>query len=281
MSRHLIDIPDLTRDDVGRLFEMADEGPQAAALAGLTFLSAFFQESTRTRLGFMSAAARQGAAVLDIGSIDRLRLEPRDDQQMVLAEVADIIALRHWDANFARDLAARGRCSVVNAGAGGASHPTQSLIDAYTLTKASGRDIAGLRVLFLGPLLRSALSFRELAVILDFDVAQQDIAADAPREARARCVTHIAAADVVYVQSLSDTSYDAPELNVSPRGPHLPEWTLSALREANASIMHALPRGPELPDSLMWSARSLVSHQVRNGMPVRSAVLRWLAHRAE
>jgi aspartate carbamoyltransferase catalytic subunit len=266
----------MSRNDVDRLFRMADEGPQPKGLAGLTYLSAFFQESTRTRLGFMGAAARQGATVLDAGSVDRLRLEPQSDQQMVLGGVADITAVRHWDAAFARELASGGTCCVVNAGAGGASHPTQALIDAYTLTKAFRDDIAGLQVLFLGPLLRSAVSFRELAAMLGVVVSQCGVATDAPGGERLRCRAALQAADVIYVQSLSDTEYDGPDLNAGSRGPALPEWTVDAIVRSKAFIMHALPRGPELPDSLMWDKRSLVAQQVAYGLPVRSAVLRWL-----
>jgi aspartate carbamoyltransferase catalytic subunit len=276
MPRHLINIVDLVPDDIDQLFDMADQGPKPGSLAGLTCLSVFFQESTRTRLGFLGAAARQGAAVLDAGSVDRLRLEPRDDQQMVLAGIADIVIVRHWDEHYARDLASRGLCAVLNAGCGGASHPTQSLVDAYTLTRAFERDLTGLRVLFLGPLLRSALSFLELAAMLGVDVAQCDVSASVSPVARSQCQAEILAADVVYVQSLSDTSYTSPDLNLHTSGPPLPDWTLEAIVGSRALIMHALPRGAELPDSLMRSGRSLVSRQVEQGMPVRSSILRWL-----
>jgi aspartate carbamoyltransferase catalytic subunit len=276
MPRHLIDIADMSNDDVARLFSMADEGPLPGSLAGLTCLFAFFQESTRTKLGFMAAAARQGATALDASDPDLLRLEPEDDQQMVLAEVAHIAVVRHWDAGFASGLATRDRCCVVNAGAAGTSHPTQSLIDAYTLTKAFGGDLRGLRVVFLGPLLRSAVSFRELAPMLGIDTPQLGVPFGASPEARLRCEAELRTADVIYVQSLSKTSYDGPGLNDSPRGPALPDWMLDAILASDARIMHALPRGPELPDMLMHDRRSLVARQVELGLPVRSAVLRWL-----
>lgn len=276
MPRHLLDIADVSRDDIDRLFDMADEGPRPGALAGLTYLSAFFQESTRTRLGFMSAAARQGASVLDIGGIDTLRLEPPEDQQMVLAGVADIAGVRHWNATFARELASRDRCCVVNAGASGISHPTQALLDAYTLTRAFGHDISGLHVLFIGALLRSAVCFQRLAAVLDVRVTQCRVDGDASQPERARCQAELQAADVIYVQSLSTTDYSGPDLNRGPRGPALPRWTVDAISRSKGRIMHALPRGPELPDSLMWAERSLVAAQVEHGFSMRSAVLRWL-----
>ena len=276
MARHLLDIADVSRDHIDRLFGMADEGPRPQALEGLTYLSAFFQESTRTRLGFMSAAACQGASVLDMGDAQRLRLEPPRDQQMVLAAIADIVGVRHWNAKFAGELASRDRCCVVNAGAGGISHPTQALIDAYTLRRTFGRDISGLHVLFVGTLLRSALCFRTLADALGVRVTQCAVDGDASQVESLRCRAELQAADVIYVQSLSDTDYSGPDLNSGPCGPALPRWTVDAIGRCEGRIMHALPRGPELPDSLMWDKRSLVAAQMEHGLSMRSAVLRWL-----
>ncbi len=276
MPRHLIDSAAISRDDIEELFRMADEGPQPQVLSGMTYLSAFFQESTRTRLGFAAAAAHQGATVLDMGSADRLRLEPADDQQMVLAGIADLTAVRHWDTTFARDLALRDQTCVVNAGIGGTSHPTQALIDAYTLTKTFGRNISGLRVLFVGALLRSAECFRVIANQLGVQVIQCGIEPDASRQVLPRYETEFQTADVIYLQSLSDTDYTTPSLNFGPRGPALPRWATEAVERSTGRIMHALPRGPELPDGLMWSKRSLVAEQVKNGLALRSAVLRWL-----
>lgn len=272
MHRHLVEISDLSRDDVRLLFAMADDGPQPHALAGRTYLSAFFQESTRTRLGFMSAAARQGAAVLDTGAAEQMRREPPSDQQLVLAGVADIVAVRHWDPRFGRGLAGLDLCCVVNAGAGAASHPTQALLDAYTLTKAFSRDLTDLRVLFLGPLLRSALSFRHLAELLGVRVAQHAVTT----AERTTSEAAVRSADVVYIQSLSDVDYNAPDLNAGHPGPALPPWMIDAITDAGAAVMHALPRGLELPDSLMWGESSLVARQIEHGLPVRSAILRWL-----
>lgn len=272
MHRHLVEISDVSKDDAWRLFAMADDGPQPRALAGRTYLSAFFQESTRTRLGFMSAAARQGAAVLDIGAVEQLRREPPEDQRLVLAGVADIVAVRHWDPTFGRALAALDRCWVVNAGAGAASHPTQALVDAYTLTKTFSRDLTGLHALFLGPLLRSAVSFQQLAELLGVRVSQHAV-----RTAeRSSCEAAVRSADVVYIQSLSEVDYARPHLNSGHEGPALPSWLIDAIVDAGTKVMHALPRGPELPDSLMWCERSLVAGQIAHGLPVRSAILRWL-----
>ena len=280
MHRHLIDIADVSLGDIDHIFAMADEGPRPTALSGRTCLTAFFQESTRTRLGFSSAAARQGAGVIDVGGTERLRLEPAADQAMVLATMADIAVVRHWDARFVHDVASRGACSVVNAGAGSSSHPTQSIIDAYVLMKAFSHDIDGLRVLFLGSLLRSAVSFRALAAILGIEMLQHDLPEHMPSQDRAHCRALLASADVVYIQSMSDTAYDRPQLTDGRTGRALPPWAIDAILDADAFVMHALPRGPELPDGLMWHERSLVTRQVEQGMAVRSALLRWLVESA-
>jgi aspartate carbamoyltransferase catalytic subunit len=276
MPRHLIDISDLSRQDIDRLFEMADTGPSPGELTGLTYLSAFFQESTRTRLGFASAAARQGATVLDMGSADRLRVEPAEDQQMVIAGLADITAVRHWDPAFTRDLASREQTRVVNAGTSDISHPTQALIDIYTLMKTFPQGVAGLNVTFVGKFLRSAQCFRKVASPLGIHVSQCRVSPDASRTGLSTGGAQIQAADVIYVQSLSETDYGVPNLNSGSPGRVLPPWALEAVERSRGLVMHALPRGPELPDSLMWSRRSLVSRQVEHGLAVRGAVLRWL-----
>ena len=225
----------------------------------------------------MGAAARQGAALLDMGDADRLRPEPSSDQRMVLAEVADLIAVRHWDPSFARELASTNKCAVVNAGAGPRSHPTQALIDAYTLIKVLGGDLAGLTVLFLGDaLLRSQESFREFTAHLGIVVSRCSVSEKDGSERYPGVEDQILAADVVYVQSLSSTDYGSPHLNVYPHGPALPARVADSIARSRALIMHALPRGPELPDSLMHDPRCLVSKQIECGQPVRSAVLRWV-----
>ena len=178
-----------------------------------------------------------------------------------------------------RQLANRGRACVVDAGCGARSHPTQALVDAYTMTQAFGGRLQGLRILFLGPLLRSAVSFSELATNIQVEVLQRDVEFNSSRQLREQCEADIQAANVVYIQSLSDTSYNRPNLNSRPSGPALPEWLLEAIERASGFIMHALPRGPELPDRLMYSERSLIEQQVECGLPMRSAILRWLVER--
>jgi aspartate carbamoyltransferase catalytic subunit len=134
------------------------------------------------------------------------------------------------------------------------------------------RDLAGLHVLFLGPLLRSAVSFQQLAALLGVRVSQHAVT----MAERTSCQAALRTADVIYIQSLSDVVYDAPDLNSGRQGPALPPWMIDAITESGAPVMHALPRGPELPDSLMWGESSLVAQQVEHGLPVRSAILRWL-----
>jgi len=277
MKRHLLEIANLSPSDIRELFEMADAGPRPESLAGVTFLSSFFQESTRTRLGFMGAAACQGASILDMGSGERLRREPAWDQQQVLAEAADVIAVRHWDATFAQGLASTGRCAVVNAGAGPMSHPTQALIDAYTLIKALDGEVARLRMLFLGDeLQRAGVSFGELAGPLGIDASHCPLPADATPEQQQEAVGQVMTADVIYIQSLSRTDYGTPNLNDDPYGPALPPEVVDSIVRSKALVMHALPRGAELPDELLHSRQSIVMKQVESGMPVRSAILRWL-----
>jgi len=274
MPRHLVEIADLSGEDISQLFDIADHRfPQSENLTGLTFLSAFFQESTRTRLGFLAAAASHGATVVDVGDTTRLRCEPSYDQQLVLAESADLLAVRHWDPTFAQQLAGINKCSVINGGAGAKSHPTQALIDAYTLRAVLNGDLAGLNVVFVGDLLRAARSFYELAPHLRINVAQCPVSG-VPRSPEDE--DQLLTADVIYLQSQSGTDYGSPHLNNTPGGPALPSRVSDLIKQSKALVMHPLPRGRELPDELMHSPRSLVGKQIEYGRIVRGAVLMWL-----
>ena len=277
MPRHIIDIPELDYTDVRHLLAMAREGIQPKGLAGVTVLTAFFQQSTRTRLGFMSATSRQGGSVIDIGAADVLRIEPLSDQTLVFAECADVVVVRHWDPRFASQLAALRRCAVVNAGSGSTSHPTQALIDVHTLQMAIPEDIRGTRVLILGDCgLRGAQSFEQLSLLLGVSTRRF---VPPPRPAAS---THdeygklLRWADVVYIKPKGSVDYEAANLNRGEVGDQFPMWVLDPLLDAGVYLMHALPRGAEFPDRFMQHERCLAKTQLQCGLAVRGAVLRWI-----
>jgi aspartate carbamoyltransferase catalytic subunit len=277
MFRHIINIPELGHSNVCHLLAMAQEGIQSESLTGATVLTAFFQQSTRTRLGFMSAASRQGGSVIDIGATDALRIEPISDQVLVIAECADVVVIRHWDARFVSQLAALGRCAVVNAGSGSTSHPTQALIDVYTLQMAIQDDIQAIHVLSLGDCgLRSARSFEQLSLLLGFATRRFVPPPHPDASIRDEYLKLLKWADVVYIKPISSVDYEAANLNRGEVGDQFPTWVLDPLLDANVYLMHALPRGSEFPDQLMQHERCLTTKQLQYGLVVRSAVLRWM-----
>jgi aspartate carbamoyltransferase catalytic subunit len=280
VTRSLIDIAGMEAVDVHRLLAMAHDGAQPQSIAGVTVLAAFFQQSTRTRLGFMSAATRQGASLIDLGPTDSLRMEPVDDQMLVISESADIVAIRHWDPTFPARLAALDRCAVVNAGSGWTSHPTQALIDVFTLQTATRRELESTRILFLGDdTLRAARSLEQLAGLLGIATQRFDPPLDPTGSTRRRYDELIDWADVVYIKPTGSVDYRSSNLNLGQVGDRFPVWVLERLLEADVYVMHALPRGAELPDALMRQPRCLAAKQVECGLAVRSAVLRWALQR--
>jgi aspartate carbamoyltransferase catalytic subunit len=277
MLRHIIDIPELGYTDVCHLLAMARDGNQPESLAGVTVLTAFFQQSTRTRLGFMSAASRQGGSVIDIGAVDALRIEPMSDQMLVVAECADVVVVRHWDPEFVSQLAALRRCAVVNAGSGSTSHPTQALIDVYTLQVTMPEDIRGTHVLILGDCgLRSAQSFEHLSLLLGISTKRFVPPPHPALSTRDEYRKLLSWADIVYIKPKGTVNYEAADVNRGEVGDRFPTWVLDPLLDAGVYLMHALPRGAEFPDRFMQHERCLATTQLQCGLAVRGAVLRWI-----
>jgi aspartate carbamoyltransferase catalytic subunit len=277
MLRHIIDIRELDQADICRLLAMARDGIQPESLAGVTVLTAFFQQSTRTRLGFMSAASRQGGSVIDIGAGEALRIEPMADQMLVVAECADVVVVRHWDPQFVLQLAALRRCAVVNAGSGSASHPTQALIDAFTLQTAISGDVRGTHVLILGDCsLRSVQSFEQLSSLLGVSTRRFAPPSEPTASTHEQYRQLLRWADVVYIKPKGSVDYEAADLNRGEVGDRFPTWVLDPLLDAGVYLLHALPRGTEFPDQFMQHERCLATTQLHCGLAVRGAVLRWI-----
>jgi aspartate carbamoyltransferase catalytic subunit len=280
MLKHIIDIPELGYADVCHLLAMAREGIQPESLAGATVLTAFFQQSTRTRLGFMSAACRQGGRLIDIGAVEALRIEPISDQMLVVAECADVVVVRHWDPRVASQLAALRRCAVVNAGSGSTSHPTQALIDVYTLQMAIPEDTQPIHVLILGDYgLRSARSFEQLSLLLGISTRRFVPPSQPAASTHDEYWKLLRWADVVYIKPKSSVNYEVANLNQGEIGDRFPAWVLDPLLDAGVYLMHALPRGAEFPDRIMQHERCLAAKQLQCGLAVRGAVLRWILER--
>ncbi|MDF2917076.1 MAG: aspartate carbamoyltransferase [Microbacterium sp.] len=175
--RHLLDTKDLDRRDALRILDVAEdmaatqqrEVRKLPTLRGKTVVNLFFEDSTRTRISFEAAAKRLSADVINFsakGSSVSKGESLQDTAQTLQAMGADAVVIRHGASGAPQTLAGSGWISagVVNAGDGTHAHPTQALLDAFTIRKrffgeaSRGRDLAGLRVTIVGDILHSRVA---------------------------------------------------------------------------------------------------------------------------
>ena len=258
------------------------------ALRGKTMVNFFVEASTRTRISFELAAMRLSADVVNIsaGTSSLTKGETlKDTAKNLEAMHADIIVLRHSSAGAAQFLAERLAASVINGGDGAHEHPTQALLDAFTVREKMGR-IAGLHVAIIGDILFSRVARSNIHLLLKLGARVTLVGPSTlvPREfEQMGCsVTHdldavLPEADVVNLLRIQH------ERQRKEYFPSLGEYTslfgLTKVRaeklKADALIMHPGPinRGVEIDSDIADSGRSVILDQVTNGLAVRMAVL--------
>lgn len=266
------------------------EGP--APLAGLTIANLFFEDSTRTRLSFTLAARRGGAEVVDLtgpGSSISKGETLLDTALVVEAMKVDAVVVRHSASGAAALIAKELRCAVLNAGDGKHEHPTQGLLDAYTIAEAHGRlgdfDLRGLRVGVVGDIVSSRVARSDIAGLtaLGAKVVCVGPPSLAPRSlAVLGCeVSHDLDATLPGLDAvqLLRIQFERAAPAISLRD-YIAGYQLSGARAATmkkgAIVMHPGPMnaGVEVSRDVADGERSRILRQVTHGLSVRLAALR-------
>ena len=292
--RHLLSIADLTRDDVERLLATARsfarslerEMKKLPTLRGRTVVNVFYESSTRTSSSFELAAKRLSADTMSIkasGSAVDKGESLKDTALTLGAYDPDVIVIRHPQIGAAQLVAQVTKAHVVNAGDGKHQHPTQALLDLYTLQEEFGR-LGGLHVAIVGDVLHSrvARSLIQGLALVDARVTVVGPPTLVPRGIEALgCETSIeidaiGAADVVYVLRMQQERMQEGANYVPSLREYTARWgvTPQRLREGQ-KIMHPGPmnRGVEIDPRVADAADALIETQVRAGLLTRMAVL--------
>ena len=289
--RHLISVADLTRDDVERLlgtartFETAldREVKKLPTLKGRLVVNLFFESSTRTSSSFELAAKRLSADTLSVkaaGSAVDKGESLKDTALTLGAYDPDVIVIRHPQIGAPKLVAEVTEAHVVNAGDGKHQHPTQALLDLYTLQQSLGR-LEGLHVAIVGDVLHSrvARSLIQAFALVGVRCTLVGPPALLPRGMEAETTTDIGAirdADVVYVLRMLHERMEAGANYVPSLREYTARWGVTPERlRAGQKVMHPGPmnRGVEIDPRVADSADALVETQVRSGLVVRMAVL--------
>ena len=289
-KRHLLSVGDLTRDDVERLlgtartFEASLERhvKKLPTLKGHLIVNLFYESSTRTSSSFELAAKRLSADTVTLrasGSSVEKGESLKDTALTLSAYDPDVIVLRHPEAGAAELVARLTNARVVNAGDGKHQHPTQALLDLYTLRNTFGR-LDGLQVAIVGDVAHSRVA-RSLVQALNL-VGSQAILVGPPAllppgiGPTSHDIQAIADVDVIYVLRMQRERILEGANFVPSLGEYSRRYGITAARvRPGQFVMHPGPinRGVELDGDVADSEASLVLEQVRAGLVVRMAIL--------
>jgi aspartate carbamoyltransferase catalytic subunit len=294
--RHLLSINDLGPEGLDEVLRLTDSMvevagrsiPKVPTLRGKTVVSLFYEDSTRTRLSFETAAKRLSADTMNfsVGTSSVKKGESlRDTVETIVAMGVDAIVVRHGSAGVPWQIAQWVDAAVVNGGDGWHEHPTQALLDCYTIRQRRG-SLEGLRIAIVGDVKHSRVARSD---VLAFTALGADVTLVAPPtllppslEGWSAAVSHdldevLPKTDVVYLLRMQRERQQEALL------PSLREYTArwgltrnrARLLADDALIMHPGPmnRGVEIAAEVASLPNSVITQQVANGVAVRMAVL--------
>ncbi|MEY2557378.1 MAG: aspartate carbamoyltransferase catalytic subunit [Verrucomicrobiota bacterium] len=294
--KDLLGIRELSAEEITFVLDTADafkevgtrEIKKVPALRGKTLVNFFVEPSTRTRTSFEIAAIRLSADVINISAMSSSLTKGetlKDTAKILEANHADIIVLRHSSSGAAQFLAERLTSSIINAGDGAHEHPTQALLDLYTI-RSRKRAVAGLHVVIIGDILFSRVARSNIFGLLKLGARVTLVGPSTlvPREFEKLGVAVsydldeiLPTADVV---NLLRIQHERQRKEYFPGiGEYIRLFGLTKERakllKPDCLIMHPGPinRGVEIDSELADGAQSVILDQVTNGLAIRMAVL--------
>jgi aspartate carbamoyltransferase catalytic subunit len=294
-GRDIISIKDFSKDEINYVFKVA-KNMEPLAVKGSEMLRSkilatlFFEASTRTRLSFESAMHRLGGSTIGFAEAETASVKKGEnlaDTVRTVENYADVIALRHPLEGAARLAAEFSKVPIINGGSGAEEHPTQALLDMYTMVKEKGK-IEKLKIAFVGDL-RYGRTVHSLAYALSlFDVelylvspetlrmrreVLQTIKERIPVTEKTSLERIVPLVDVLYVTRIQKERF--PDLAEYAKVKGSYRIDLEALSEAKKDliILHPLPRVDEIAPEVDDTPYARYFQQVRNGIVVRMALL--------
>ena len=297
---HLLGIKDLTVEDIQLVFETADQFKEVLnrpikkvpSLRDITIANIFFENSTRTKLSFELAEKRLSADVVNFSASQSSVKKGEtlvDTVNNILAMKVDMVVMRHSQAGACVFLAKHVDARIVNAGDGAHEHPTQALLDAYSMRQRLG-DLTGKRVVIVGDILHSRVA---LSNIFALNKLGAKVVVCGPKSLIPRYIESLGVevelnldqallkADVVNMLRVQNERMDYSYFPSTREYVMQYGLTMERLNRLDHTplIMHPGPinRGVELSSELADSKHAIILDQVENGVAIRMAVLYLLA----
>ena len=299
--KHVVEAQQFDRDLLEIVFDVADD--MKASLEGdnqyagerehSIMASLFYEPSTRTRFSFESAMCRLGGKIITTENAREFssaaKGETLHDTIRIMSGYADVIVMRHHEAGSAKKAAAAASIPVINAGDGAGQHPTQALLDMYTL-KDNFLSIDGLEIAMVGDL-RYGRTVRSLTYLLtkyndirvhfvspavcrmENDIKEFLDRMNVPWDETEDLEKVLSQVNCVYMTRVQKERFQDPEDYKAAAGKYILTLEKAQRMKPDAIIMHPLPRVNEIPPEVDDDSRAKYFQQARNGLYVRMALL--------
>ena len=302
-KRSLISITDLTKNEILRIMEIAAEFERDLAadgvasrglLQGKVIAMLFFEPSTRTRLSFESAINRLGARVIgfsDVANTSVSKGETLHDTISVISNYCDMIVMRHTLEGAARYAGEVASVPVVNAGDGANQHPSQTLLDLYSIKKTQGR-LDGLKVMMVGDLKYGRTVHSLLEALSHFDTEFVFVSPPElrmPVEYRAlldrrglkyselsELDGNLGDVDILYMTRIQKERFNDPMEYERVKNTYVLRAAMLSESRETMKILHPLPRVGEIATDVDDSPHAYYFSQVENGVYARMAIICYL-----
>ena len=283
-QRAVISVDQFTKPDITEIFSSADRlsVSRTTPLGGKTIANLFYEPSTRTSSSFHAAMTKLGGNVIPINEVKYSSVskgETLEDTIRTLECYTDGIVLRHYDDDATERAVSVSSVPIINAGNGAGEHPTQALLDLYTIQREQGQ-IDGLTVTLMGDLKYGRTVHSLTKLLRQFDVRLQFVAPDELRLPRtyleegdtehSNLSTAIAHTNVLYVTRVQKERLPGAidiDCDYAVTSEHMER------ARDDMALLHPLPRVGEIPSYLDSDPRSAYFRQMKYGMYVRMALL--------
>jgi aspartate carbamoyltransferase len=290
-GRHILSVAQFERQELHALFEVAQEMRSMVSrvghydlLRGKVMAALFYEPSTRTSCSFQAAMQRLGGTCLSVQDMSKASVskgETLSDTIGTLGCYADVIVLRHPDMGSAQEAASRARMPVINAGDGVGEHPTQALLDVYTIREELG-TVNGLTVTFVGDL-KNGRTVHSLALLLSLysvkinyiSPPELRVPSDVLEVIASRGVEQfenesldavIQETDVLYVTRVQKERFGGTEFYEKVKHAYVITPKLLTRAKEHMIVMHPLPRVGEISEDVDSDPRAAYFRQMENGM---------------
>ncbi len=294
-KRNFVTIADLSREKILYMIKLAEEfekHPNREILKGKVVATLFYEPSTRTRLSFETAANRLGARVIgfsDAKASSVSKGETLKDTILMVSNYADVIAMRHYIEGAAQYASEISPVPIINAGDGAHQHPSQCMLDLYTIYQTQG-TLDGLNIFMVGDLKYGRTVHSLLMAMRHFNPTFHFIAPkelSMPSEYKIYCEEHniryeehtelnediISDADIVYMTRVQKERFSDLMEYERVKNTYILKASMLGNTKPNMKILHPLPRVNEIAYDVDSTPQAYYIQQARNGLYAREAII--------